>query len=68
MKKIEMIEIVWDLSNKTKKLRHQIEVRGITAEKDILQEIEQEIKEIQSCLLKSLPKKPHNYTWEHTVV
>jgi len=68
MKKIEMIEIVWDLSNKIKQLKLQIEIQGITVEKDILREIEQEIKDLQSCLLRSIPKKPHNYTWEHTVI
>lgn len=66
--KTEMVEIVWGLDNKVKQLRLQIEVRGITAEKDILREIEQEIKEVQACLLRSIPEKPHNYIWEHTAI
>ena len=60
MTKMEMIEIVWNLDNKVKQLRLQIEVRGITAEKDILQEIEQEIKEVQLCLQEFLPEKFSN--------
>jgi len=67
--KIKMIEIVWDLSNKVKQLRLQMEVHGITAKEDItLREIEEQIKEVQSCLLKSIPEKPHNYIWEHTAI
>jgi len=64
-KKIGMIERVWNLDTKVKQIRLQIEVRGITAEKDILQKIEQEIKDLQLCLQESLPKKPVGYIWEH---
>lgn len=64
----KMVEIMWNLENKVKQLRQRIEVRGTTAEKDILREIEEQIKEVQSCLLRSIPEKPANYIWEHTVV
>lgn len=66
--KTEMVEIVWNLDSKVKQLKLQMEVRGTTAEKDILQEIEEKIKEVQACLLRSLPKKPVGYIWEHTAI
>lgn len=66
MKKMKIIEIIWDLDYKVKQLRQQIEVRGITAkENTILQEIEWEIKDLQLYLQESVPKKPPNYIWEH---
>lgn len=68
MKKMEMIEVVWDLDTKVKQLRSQIEIRGTTEEKDILREIEKQIKEVQLCLQESLPEKPVEYIWEHTAI
>ena len=63
-KKMKVIETMWNLEFKYKKLRLKLEDRGITKnENNLLVNIESDIKEIQISLHDSLPNEP-NYIFK----